>query len=328
MAGASAGEWSGTAFGIDLRGTRFPAPGIDVARAGGRAAGPTTVALAPAGAIGELFAAPGSQTLYGRELAGTRYEIGLHPEHGFLLHNDYYGRFRVDAAGTVVDCAPSALPAWLWQRFLVGQLLPLASTLRGLEPMHASAVVVGGEAILLLGSSGAGKTSLALHLAGLGAEMLADDVTAVESADGCVLAHPATSLASVASEELERIPVEARRRWMGLGVAEDETRLVIDRVADRPYPVGAVLLVTRRADAPEISIAPSSVDWPAALLGATFNAYHREPARLERQLEVCARLAATALRRLDVPLGAQAGVVAAAIRRWCERERGACPSAR
>jgi hypothetical protein len=104
--------------------------------------------------------------------------------------------------------------------------------------------------------------------------------------------------------------------------------LVIDRVADRPYPVGAVLLVTRRADAPEISIAPSSVDWPAALLGATFNAYHREPARLERQLEVCARLAATALRRLDVPLGAQAGVVAAAIRRWCERERGACPSAR
>ncbi len=79
---------------------------------------------------------------------------------------------------------PRACQDAAWQRLLVAQVLPFAALLRGLEVFHASGVVLGGEAIALLGPSHSGKTSLAMELCDLGASFLADDVLALEVADG------------------------------------------------------------------------------------------------------------------------------------------------
>jgi HPr kinase/phosphorylase len=43
--------------------------------------------------------------------------------------------------------------------------------------MHASCVAVSGRAVLITGASGSGKSSLALHLMALGADLVADDQT-------------------------------------------------------------------------------------------------------------------------------------------------------
>jgi hypothetical protein len=302
--------WSGTAFGVDLDGD-FRAPGIDVPRTGavpGRSASLRRISTA---ALAPTFAAAGARTLLEQDLAGTRYAIGRHDEHGFLLHNDFYGRYRVAASGTEVDCAPTDLPDWLWQRFLVGQVLPLTSLLHGLETLHASSVAIDGRALLFLGSSGAGKTSVALHMAATGAVLLSDDVTAVERDGASVLAHPGTSLASVDAEEHERLPAPAGRT---LGTSDGEHRLAIDGVGDRPCPVAAIYLLTRRADARSLSVAASDLDPAAVLLGATFNAYHRDGERLVTQLEVCAALAgSTILRRVEAPIDVGAAAVAQAV---------------
>lgn len=304
--------WSGTAFGVDLVGD-FDAPGIEVGRAGAVPGRSATLRRVAAAELGPAFEDAGARTLCEQDVAGTRYAVMRHDEHGFLLHNDFYGRYRVSASGAEVDCAPGELPDWLWQRFLVGQILPLAALLHGLETLHSSSVAIDGRALLLLGSSGAGKTSVALHLAGQGAVLLSDDVTAIEPDGPTVLAHPGTSLASVDVAEAERLPETVPTRRV-LGVSEGEARLAIDDVGEEPYPIAAVYVLTRRDDARRLSFAEPDVDPAVVLLGGTFNAYHRGNDRLVTQLGACAALSESAfLRLVEVPAGASAAATAHAV---------------
>jgi hypothetical protein len=51
---------------------------------------------------------------------------------------------------------------------------------RGLLPMHASAVDVGGKAVVLVGPSGVGKSTLASALSRKGGGVMADDISIVD----------------------------------------------------------------------------------------------------------------------------------------------------
>lgn len=50
--------------------------------------------------------------------------------------------------------------------------------------LHASCVSVGGRGLLILGPSGAGKSTLAIRMLALGADLVADDRTALWSENG------------------------------------------------------------------------------------------------------------------------------------------------
>jgi len=56
--------------------------------------------------------------------------------------------------------------------------------------LHATAVAVGGRGLLILGRSGAGKSSLALQLIALGARLVADDRTRVTLGPAGLVASP------------------------------------------------------------------------------------------------------------------------------------------
>lgn len=59
--------------------------------------------------------------------------------------------------------------------------------------LHASCVCVGPRALLITGASGGGKSTLALQLVAMGAELVADDRTQVSLGQGGVWAQtPAT----------------------------------------------------------------------------------------------------------------------------------------
>lgn len=61
---------------------------------------------------------------------------------------------------------------------------------RGLIPLHACAVEIGGKAVLIAGTSGAGKSSLMAGLLGCGAALVSDDLTAVAIRDGAAEVLP------------------------------------------------------------------------------------------------------------------------------------------
>lgn len=60
--------------------------------------------------------------------------------------------------------------------------------------LHATCVAHGGKGLLILGKSGAGKSSLALAMIALGAVLVADDRTDIALMDGKLIASPPESL--------------------------------------------------------------------------------------------------------------------------------------
>jgi hypothetical protein len=89
---------------------------------------------------------------------------------------------RAARRGLVWYVVPDAIPSWEMGRpFLL--LLKALSKGSGWTPVHAAAVALGGDGVLILGSSNAGKTSTALACVDAGWRYVGDD---------CVLlaAHP------------------------------------------------------------------------------------------------------------------------------------------
>ena len=171
----------GVAFGLELE-AAFDVPGLD-----GAAPDPgkrlVRLALASEAELGSLARAREGERIShvldrgGRPLV----TVDAFADRGFLMWADGFGSAWVAASGSEVLCAPADLPAWRWQRFLIGQVLPFAAVLHGLEVFHASAVVLDGRAIAVVAASGSGKTSLALNLVLGGLDFLNDDVLVLES---------------------------------------------------------------------------------------------------------------------------------------------------
>lgn len=76
--------------------------------------------------------------------------------------------------------------------------------------LHASCVAFGGNAVLITGASGSGKSALALELLGRGAKLVSDDQTAIWNQNGCLMAQAAPNLRGI---------IEAR----GVGILLAET---------------------------------------------------------------------------------------------------------
>ena len=88
------------------------------------------------------------------------------------------------------------------------------------EVLHASAVSVNAQGLLIIGKSGSGKSSLALEMIALGATLVADDQVVLKRGDGGLLMSPPDALCG---------RIEAR----GLGILRTDhapawARLVVD----------------------------------------------------------------------------------------------------
>jgi hypothetical protein len=223
-----------------------------------------------------------------------------------------YGTTVLSGAGTEVDGAPGEEGFEGWQRLLVAQVLPFAAALQGLEVLHAGAVVVGGEAVALSGPSGSGKTSLALALARRGAELLADDVLAIERAGEELLAHPGAPIAGIDLAEAERLGAQGEGGQAGVLAVNARERVARAALVPGPAPLGALFLLDRQLEGPDQPSFAAEGD-PRQLLASTFNLLLASPERLAGLLDVCARLAARRVERVTFGPATDPDQLAAAI---------------
>ena len=217
--------------------------------------------------------------------------IDADAEHGYRMWAKEVGQYLIAASGERVACAPDDLSAWDWQRFLIGQVLPLVAAVRGYELLHASAVCLDGNAVAFLGDSAAGKTSLATNMLLEGAEFVADDALALEARDGLLIAHPGPPIAAVRHAEVERLSTASRRR-LGEPVGSNPKE-VLFRVSRRAgaVPLRVMYFIHRTSIDSGVRFEP--ITSPLLLLGSTFNFVHRPPDRLANLLDICARIDAT-----------------------------------
>lgn len=280
------------AFGLELEST-FPIPGAapPVGDGDGRR---VRLELATRTELLDAWAPESPQRISDRRMANGRSAVAIDadPDAGYLIRALGFGCFWISPDATLVRCAPLRVSTWRWQRYLVGQILPLTAVLRGLEVFHASAVVRrGGAALTFLGMSTAGKTSVALNLVLGGAHFMTDDVLAVSpDADGGVLAHPGVGLASLRHEAAARLdPDERIRLGRRLGRDGEATRVELD-CQGQAVPLRHAFLL-ERSKGGSLAIEPLSPVDPRLLLGGSFNFIITTPERLTNQLDLCARIA-------------------------------------
>jgi hypothetical protein len=230
---------------------------------------------------------------------------------GYLLWTRDFGRVLISADGTELLCEPDPTNEG-WASIIAAQALPLAATVRGMEVLHASGVVLGDKAVLIAGPPGAGKSSLAAALMRHGGQLLSDDAVALRLSDGALLAYPGSSLLQLRAAEDERL---AQNDRAALGRADhfvDGKQRYLSTGTREPVELGALLLLERSDQEPAIE-GLTAVD-PFELLASTFNLSVRTPARLERQLDVMSAIASTGLvYRLRVQTGIDATALASII---------------
>jgi hypothetical protein len=237
-----------------------------------------------------------------------------HPHAGYRVAAPGYGTHVVSARGTEIMSSPAAVASWRWQRLLFAQVLPLAATLQGLELLHASAVAKDGGAFAFVAASGTGKSSVAAHLVGRGAQYVTDDVLALEATAGAVIAHPGPAVASIHRSELRSLRPDAARA-LGTIVGRSDKLVLAIHPVQTACPLRAVYFL-ERTDVAGFTIEQARPPDPRLLLSSTFISYLRTPDFLLGHLDACASVStAVPLLRVKIPSGSAARDVAVAIER-------------
>jgi hypothetical protein len=152
----------------------------------------------------------------------------------------------------------------------------LAARALRLVPLHAAAVGLGGRGLLLMGDSGAGKSTIALHSLLQGLELLSEDAVFVQSER-----RVATGIANFLHLQRRGLPfmrghaAAARiraspiiRRRSGAEKYEFDLRRSGYRLAAAPLSIQALVLLSKRRAADDRLLVPVSARRRAARLAA------------------------------------------------------------
>lgn len=192
--------------------------------------------------------------------------------------------------------------------YLLGQVLSFSLLSFGYEPLHATAVVIDGEAVAFLGDCGYGKSTLGAAFLDRGRRILTDDVLTLEMREGCWMAH-------AGPPRLKLFPSVARTvlaRPAGRRLHADTTKLILPlaaaQVNGQSVPLRALYVLPEPAPHAarrpgRVSIAP--VEGQEAfleILRAAFNLMWVDRSRLANQFTVATRLVRDVpVRRLAYP---------------------------
>ncbi len=223
-----------------------------------------------------------------------------------LSEKDYFWLTYSDG----IEFVLSATHPQLWARwpdheslesaatYLLGPVLGFWLRLRGVACLHASAVAIEGQAVLFLGTSGAGKSTTAAALAQLGYPVLSDDLTALtEQGDGFVV-QPGYSGLRLWSDSAQTLfdSAEALPRLVPAHLDWDKRYLDLRqpgyRFQSEPLPLGAIYLLDERGSEPSRpsiqAVAPR--DGLLSLIANTYASYLLPKTRRGQEFEILARL--------------------------------------
>jgi hypothetical protein len=230
--------------------------------------------------------------------------IATLPDNSTYVRWEGVGEFLVSACGHHIqarqfeDASPESFHV-----YLLGQSLSFALVNCGLEPLHATTVVVNGEAVAFLGESGFGKSTLAACFLQAGYHMLTDDLLILKD-DLLILKKDAgTFIAYPGPLRIKLYPHLANRflgrESNGVAMNSETSKLILPlsgaRVSSAPAPLKALYTLAAprqisRKQPIRISALPPREGF-MALVKNTFNSRIVHPARLERQFKQMTRLA-------------------------------------
>jgi len=232
-----------------------------------------------------------------RSRPGAWYRYAFLEDGSSYVRWDHVGEFLVSADGRRIVCRrEEKISPESFQVYLLGQALSFALVKQHLEPLHATTVVVDGEAVAFLGSNAFGKSSLAASFLAAGFRLLTDDLLILRDSPRGVLAYPGPPRIKLFSKVASRVlgppadgpamNAETDKRVLRLGVHQRCSEPVVLKTI---YAVAAPRDACRTPDVRIETLTPREAF--LALLKGTFNRRVVSVERLERQFDVMARLA-------------------------------------
>ena len=290
-AGASEGSPSCyRLYGLLLRSV-LPLPGPDFLGSG-------TAAV-------EVFYGSASLFSRARTEAGISRETGDWFAHARLPDGSHYLRwsglfeFLISADGHRIACrALNGASGESFGTYLAGQVLSFALLKQGVEPLHATTVVIDGEAVAFLGDCGFGKSSLGAAFLQVGYPMLTDDLLVLKEKGNRFAAYPGPPriklfpeiARSLLGERVTGTPMN--NRTSKLVIPLDRNQAVLPQGA---FPLRAIyVLVPPRSSSRSHKITIRRLSPRRAflaLLKNSFNTVVVEPGRLKCQFMLATRLA-------------------------------------
>lgn len=172
----------------------LPIPGLTVQSEFGRV--DVRIQLKEGVTPAAVFSTTPGQYFYTSPIFGGNDESNLRVR--MLAGGDYFGFFYSDGARFAVERQGREI--WAdWPEnytledacvYLIGPIIGFVLRLRGIMCLHASVIVVDGQAIALMGAPGAGKSTTAAAFARLGFPILSDDVAVLDDHVDRFLARP------------------------------------------------------------------------------------------------------------------------------------------
>lgn len=143
----------------------------------------------------------------------------IHPD-GFRLHWGQEAVFDM-FDGARITYLPG--PEWTgaFPSSLFGTVAALTLAWRGALPFHACAVELDGEAFLIAGPSGSGKSGLTAGLIGVGARFVCDDLSVLQAGAGLTISPGRSTMRldpalvdSIDAVDRAPAPGDARGKWL------------------------------------------------------------------------------------------------------------------
>ncbi len=101
------------------------------------------------------------------------------------------GEFLIRRGGRQIIGRPlDGISHETFQAYLLTRALSFALLKLGIEPLHATAVAIGGKAVAFLGDCGYGKSTLAAACVKAGFPLVTDDLLVLKKTHGQLLAYP------------------------------------------------------------------------------------------------------------------------------------------
>jgi len=186
--------------------------------------------------------------------------------------------------------------------YLLGHVLSYCLLARGFEQLHATAVVIDGSAIALLGGCGFGKSTLAAALLSRGYPLLTDDVLVLRFQENSVVARPSLPRIKLLPESTPSLFAGLQSIPMNHLTTKMIFQLNSDQHVSQEFPLRSIYLLPQKSGS---RISVRQLRGHASflpLISNCFNDIVTSPERLKQQFAFASRVAELVpVRQLSYP---------------------------
>ena len=267
------------------------------------------------GALGTIDCRNAPQSFFSAAIDGavfssppsSWYQYAILDDGSIYVRWNRIGEFLVNRDGRRVVCRrEGGASSESFGVYLFGQALSFALVRQHLEPLHATAVVIDGQAVAFLGGNAFGKSSLAAAFLAAGCRLLTDDLLIARPAPDATLAYPGPARIKLFSKIARRFFSEAA----GIPMHDETDKLILplddERRCASPVPLKAIYSLAAprdacRARAVEVeTLSPREAF--VALVTGTFNRRVVDARRRASQFALASTVAASVpVKRLTYP---------------------------